>query len=275
MDNVYSNMSFDWIYLRNLRKLEWTKPWVAIENAKRELRLRGGLPTVTELGRSPLPTDYGDWTYIVFGDWTTGQHHEILVYGNMDKGSLDNGKDVLMRLHCACRTNEVYSAVNCECKEELHIAMQLIREEGRGLILYLDQEGRGAGIVGKLAQLNNMFGWTNGKISQKYNDSGERVNTYEAYEQAGYPSEARDFSVAGEMLRGIGVQSVRLLTNNPKKIKAFEACGLTVKSEEIHVTPVNPTIANDLKSKAIKGGHNIRPEHYACDTVVGETERVC
>jgi GTP cyclohydrolase II len=267
MENEDKNsvlFEFDWIYLKKLRTLEWNKPWIAIEHAKRELRKRGGLSNVVELGRAPLPTDFGDWTYIVFGDWTTGQHHEILAYGNLDKGSLGDGKDVLMRLHCACRTNEVYSAVNCECKDELQMAMQLIREEGRGLILYLDQEGRGAGIVGKLAQLSNMFGWENGRISQKFSkETGERVNTYEAYEQAGFPSEARDFSIAGEMLRAIGVSSLRLLTNNPKKIKTFQDMGFFVKAEGIHIEPVNPTIANDLKSKAEKGGHSISPEHYA------------
>ncbi|MCL5010464.1 MAG: hypothetical protein M1289_02575 [Patescibacteria group bacterium] len=217
---------------------------------------------VEELGRAPLPTEFGDWTYIVFGDYTNGSHHEMLVFGNIADGSLGDGRNLLVRMHSSCRTNEVYHAVNCECRKELHEAMKLIQEEGRGVILYLDQEGRGTGIAGKMAQLNGMFGWKNGKIEQKRDSqTGERIDTDRAYKEAGYPSEVRDFTIAGEMLSHTGIKSVRLLTNNPLKIAGIENAGIEVTPVEIHITADNEIIASDLRSKAKNLGHTIREEH--------------
>lgn len=216
---------------------------------------------IEEFGRSPLPTESGDWTYIVYGDKTNGQHHETLVFGNLAEGALGSGEDVLVRIHSSCRTNETYHAVNCECRKELQEAMAMIAQEGRGVILYLEQEGRGTGIAGKMAQLNGMFGWENGKIVQKTDPTtGERIDTDRAYKEAGYPSESRDFSVAGEMLDAIGVRSVRLLTNNPRKIAGIESAGIKVTPIEIHIAPDNEIIASDLRSKAKNLGHRITDE---------------
>jgi 3,4-dihydroxy 2-butanone 4-phosphate synthase/GTP cyclohydrolase II len=228
----------------------------------KEILKKEGEPMIEEFGRSPLPTEFGDWTYVVFGDKTSGDHHEMLVFGNIVDGALGNLEDVLVRMHSACRTNETYHAVNCECRKELHEAMRLIQHEERGIILYLEQEGRGSGIAGKLAQLNGMFGWKDGKIEQKRDPAtGERIDTDRAYKEAGYPSESRDFSVAGEMLRSIGVKSVRLLTNNPNKVAGIESAGIKVTPMEIHIAPDNEIIASDLKSKAKNLGHRIDEEH--------------
>lgn len=221
-------------------------------------------PMLEELGRAPLPTEFGDWTYVVFGDYINGTHHEMLAFGNVANGSLGDGKDLLVRMHSSCRTNEVYHSVNCECRKELHEAMRLIQQEGRGIILYMDQEGRGNGIAGKMAQLNGMFGWADEHVEQKRDpQTGERIDTDRAYKEAGYPSEARDFSIAGEMLRHMCVKSVRLLTNNPLKIAGVENAGIEVTPVEIHITPDNEIIASDLRSKSRNLGHSIKEEHIS------------
>jgi GTP cyclohydrolase II len=252
------------------RRQEWYQPWEVIESAKRFL-MKEGRPMIEEFGRAPLPTEFGDFTYIVFGDFTTGQHHELLVYGNLAEGSLGDGENVLVRMHSSCRTNEAYHAINCECRKELHQAMQLIQQEGRGVIVYLEQEGRGTGIAGKLAQLNGMFGWQDGRIEQKRDPkTGERIDTDRAYKEAGYPSECRDYTVAGQMLQHIGVKSVRLLTNNPQKIAGIESAGIAVTPIGIHITPDNEIIASDLASKAKNLGHAIDPEHYTLNGNGGE-----
>lgn len=108
-----------------------------------------------------------------------------------------------------------------------------------------------------------MFGWQDGKIEQKRDHvTGERIDTDRAYKEAGYPSECRDFSVAGEMLRAVGVTSVRLLTNNPRKIAGIESAGIAVTPVEIHIEPDNEIIASDLKSKAQNLGHKISADQW-------------
>lgn len=235
----------------------WFKPWEA-----KPLAMKEGETKIVELGRAPLPTDFGDYTYIAYGDKSTGEHHNVLVYGNFDEGSLGDGEDVLTRVHSACWTNEVSHASNCECRKEIEETLTQINREGRGVFVYLQQEGRGTGIAGKMAQLGGMFEWQDGKIEQKRDEQGERIDTDRAYKEAGYPSECRDFSVAGEILQDLGVKSVRLLTNNPLKIKAVEDFGIAVTPVGIHIPPENEIIASDLRSKAINLGHSISREHY-------------
>lgn len=236
--------------------------WEEVKAMKEYLRERGE-SLVTKLGEAPLPTDYGDWTYLTFGDRTTGEHHDVLVFGNLADNSLGDGEDVLLRVHSACRTNEVFHSINCECREEMKQAMEKISQEGRGIIIYLEQEGRGTGIAGKMAQLGGMFHWVNGHIEQRRDENGNRIDTDRAYKEAGYPSEIRDFSAAAEILNLLGVKSVRMMTNNPEKIQAMIDAGIEVHQVGIHIQPDNPIIASDLQSKAENLGHYIDPEHYA------------
>lgn len=243
--------------IRANQEEEWYKPWEHIEKNRKLLE---GENMIEEFGRAPLPTDYGDFTYIVYGDLTTGQHHNVLVYGEIS--NLGDGRDILVRTHSACWTNEVAHAVNCECRKEVEETLRMIAQEGQGILVYLDQEGRGTGIAGKMAQLNGMFGWEDGKVKQKRDSEGNRIDTDRAYKEAGYPSECRDFTVAGDILNSLGVKSVRLLTNNPKKVKGIEDCGIKVQPTEIHILPDNEIIANDLESKAKNLGHTIPKEKY-------------
>jgi 3,4-dihydroxy 2-butanone 4-phosphate synthase/GTP cyclohydrolase II len=245
------------------RQAEWSKPWEHRERLQKKL-LEKGLPLVVELGRAPLPTEFGDWTYIVYGDLVSGHHHSVLCFGQLgDELGYSGFDDVLVRLHSSCLTSEVFHAVNCECREELHSAMAAIQQEGMGIILYVDQEGRGTGMMGKLCQLNGMFTWSDsGAIEQQVDSGGSPIDTDKAYRNAGYPSECRDYAVAIEVLNLLQVSSVRLITNNPRKIAALCQAGIAVNPIEIHIPPSNAIVANDLKSKADNLGHSIRPEHY-------------
>ena len=241
--------------IQRTRQDEWHKKWEAIAQSKQELRERGE-SLISLLGIAPLPTEYGDYTYMVFGDKTTGEHHEVLIYGQ----DIGDGENILTRVHSACRTNEVFHATNCECRKELEETFKQIQQERKGIIIYLEQEGRGTGIAGKMKQLEGMFEWRDGKIEQRLTPDGQRVDTDMAYKQAGYQSECRDFSVAGEMLQFIGARSVRLVTNNPVKIRAIEEAGISVVPQEIHIHPDNEIIKSDLRSKAANLGHNIAEE---------------
>lgn len=249
--------------IKRLRREEWHRP-IIFGNIVATMLKEEGVATIEELGRAPLPTEFGDWTYIIFGDLVHGKQHEVLVYGDISKGApYRKYDDVLVRMHSSCRTSEIFHAVNCECREQLHSSMRLIQQEGRGIVIYLDQEGRGNGIVGKLSQLNKMFGWKKRKIDQKKDpQTGESIDTVKAYEESGYSSEARDFSVAGEILKTLGVRSVRLLTNNPQKIEGIESAGIEVMPVEIHIIPANEIIAGDLRSKARNLGHKISEKHW-------------
>jgi 3,4-dihydroxy 2-butanone 4-phosphate synthase/GTP cyclohydrolase II len=245
-----------------LRVQEWTRPWVFEENMKRLLE-KENKKLIQELGRSPLPTEKGDWTYFVYGDMTRGVQHQVLAYGDYSiEKNVRPKENVLTRIHSSCHTNEVFGAVNCECRAQLHEAMKLMQKEGDGIILYLDQEGRGNGIAAKLAQLNGMFGWENGRIVQKRDEFGVRIDTDRAYREAGYPSESRDFAVAGQILQSMGIKSVRLLTNNPRKIRGIAQMSISVTPVEIHITPENEIIATDLQSKAQNLNHNIKEEYW-------------
>ncbi|MEO8581815.1 MAG: hypothetical protein ABI425_04570 [Patescibacteria group bacterium] len=226
----------------------WFLPQEAKNRLKRFLESKG--ESVLELiSSAPLPTAYGDWTVVAFGDKTDGCVHHALVYGDLDKIDF-SGKNVLVRGHSACHTNENLNAINCECRKELHFTMQEIKEEGMGVILYLQQEGRGNGVVGKLDQLQKMFKWEDGKIVQSQDEDGSVIDTIQAYELSGYPTEQRDFGIMGEMLKFLGVEVVRLITNNRHKIEGVESAGIHVNPVEIFIEPDNQIIAADLKAKA-------------------------
>ncbi len=236
---------------------EWQKPWESEQKMREQLK-KNGKSIVVELGRTPLPTEYGDWTYIVFGDRTSGQEHDMMVYGELGKDGLKNGEDLLTRLHSSCRSSELFHAVNCECREELEKALTLIQQEKKGAIVYLHQEGAGNGIVGKLKAYSNLFEWKNGKIVQKTNPkTGKAVNVFEAYDMENIIPEHRDFEVVGAMLKSIGVKSVRLLTNNPKKVNGIESAGIKVKQVGLHIPPKNEMVKAHLKTKATMFGHKI------------------
>lgn len=240
------------------QKAEWERPWIKMEKNLKEMK---GNKIAEILASCPLPTEYGDWTNVLFGDYTTGVTHDALVFGNWRKGSLGSGRDVLTRIHSSCRSSDIFHATNCECAAELREAMARIKREGKGVIIYLDQEGAGNGLVAKLQAFSKAYAWKNGKIAEARDKNGV-ISMYDAYERLGYEAERRNYAVAGQMLKALGVKSVRLLTNNPRKIRGIESAGIKVKRESIHIAPSNRMQSTILKAKARRLGHRISKEKW-------------
>ncbi len=214
------------------------------------------------IGQTPLPTDFGGWTYMVFDEAKTNKKHTLMVYktpGDIKR----HPRDVLVRVHSSCATSELFHANNCECREELEEAMKRIRKEGRGVIVYLDQEGAGNGISAKIKVYAKSFTWSSGKVVPVLDPkTGEHISLYSVYKKLGYLPEARSFGAAADMLKSIGVKSVRLLTNNPKKAEGLSACGISAKLASLHIKPKNKIVAEHLKAKARELGHKISARHY-------------
>lgn len=208
---------------------------------------------IREIGRAPIPTKYGSWTYVAFSH--RDKKHTAVFLGERPTDRC------LVRVHSSCATSELFGAVNCDCREQLDAAMMLMHQEGAGVVVYLDQEGRGTGISGKLAQLNNMFGWENGQIVQRSDHEGP-IDTVKGYQMAGLAPESRDFNVAAQILLHLGVSEVTLLTNNPRKLGFLRDAGLLVSQRELHIAPPNEIVARDLASKARDLGHTISPDQY-------------
>ncbi len=251
---AYEKSKPQWIIDTEVR---WEKPWVKEENARLSLT-RGGHGASKLLASTPLHTQFGNWTYLIFGDYTTGALHSALVYGDYKNGSLGDGKNVLVRVHSKCETSELFHATNCECREELDKAMRQIRRKGRGVLVYLDQEGAGYGLAAKVKAYNMVFEWNKGRITERKDKSGKPLSVYKAYLKMGLKNEGRSFMIAAEMLKSIGVNSVLLMTNNPNKVKGLEDEGIPTKPMGIHIKPKTEEMRHHLRAKAKELGHKIR-----------------
>lgn len=213
------------------------------------------------IGETPLPTEFGGWTYLVFEDLKTYKFHTLLVYKRL-ADIAKHPNNVLVRIHSACASSELFHANNCECREELEEGMKRIKRNGRGIIVYLDHEGAGNGIAAKLMVYSKTFGWKNGRIVQKKDPKTNRnIDTYTTFEKLGYKKEARTFEVAAEMLKYAGVKSVKLMTNNPKKVEGIERYGIPAIPISIHIKPKNRIVSEHLRSKAVNLGHKISERH--------------
>lgn len=191
---------------------------------------------VRRVAVTKLPTSYGgDFTAILYSNDIDRMNHIALV-----KGDIGPDDEVLVRVHSECLTGDVFGSQRCDCGEQLHNAMKMIEHEGKGVILYMRQEGRGIGIVGKLK-------------AYELQDKGK--DTVEANLALGYKADLRDYGVGAQILRDIGVRKIRLLTNNPKKIIGLEGYGLTVVSRVPIETHPHPRNIHYLKVKKTKLGH--------------------
>jgi 3,4-dihydroxy 2-butanone 4-phosphate synthase/GTP cyclohydrolase II len=183
-----------------------------------------------------LPTNYGgEFTAILYANDIDRMNHIALV-----KGDIKPDDAVLVRVHSECLTGDVFGSLRCDCGEQLHNAMKMIDQEGKGVILYMRQEGRGIGIEGKLK-------------AYELQDRGK--DTVEANLALGYKADLRDYGVGAQILRDIGVRKIKLMTNNPKKIIGLEGYGLSVEERvaiEMHPHPKN---IHYLKVKKNKLGH--------------------
>ncbi len=191
---------------------------------------------VRRAAETRLPTRYGgEFRAIVYENDVDAYLHVALV-----KGDVAGDDPVLVRVHSECLTGDVFGSLRCDCGEQLHEAMRMIGEEGRGAILYLHQEGRGIGLVNKL---------------RAYALQDEGRDTVEANEELGFQADLRDYGIGAQILVDLGIRKLRLMTNNPKKIVGIEGYGLEVVERVPIVVPVHPENERYLSTKRDKLGH--------------------
>ncbi len=190
---------------------------------------------VEQMAAVKMPTKYGEFRAYGYVNKLNGEHHVALV-----KGDIGNGEDVLCRVHSECLTGDVFGSARCDCGEQFAKAMQEIEKEGRGILLYLRQEGRGIGLINKL---------------KAYELQEQGMDTVEANLALGFDEDEREYYIGSQILRDLGVKSLRLLTNNPLKIEGLEDFGLTIKERVPIQMDFTPYDKFYLITKKNKMGH--------------------
>ncbi len=191
--------------------------------------------SIRYVATSILPTPFGEFEMHGFEDIETGKEHIALTMGGVD-----DGRPVLARVHSECLTGDALFSMRCDCGAQLEAALKAISKEGRGVLLYLRQEGRGIGLMNKIR-------------AYKLQDGG--ADTVEANEQLGFGADMREYSMCEVILEKLGVETLRLMTNNPRKVEAMEAVGITVIERCPLHTGRNPHNERYLATKAGKLGH--------------------
>ena len=192
---------------------------------------------VKEEIRVKMPTKYGDFELATFEDTKTGELHHALI-----KGEWKTDEPVLVRVHSSCFTGDILHSMRCDCGEQLNAAMEIVEKEGKGVVLYMNQEGRGIGLMNKL---------------KAYKLQEEGLDTVEANEKLGFSMDARDYGVGAQILRKLNISNIRLISNNPKKRAGLLGYGLQiVDTVPIEMAP-NQHNAKYLETKRDKLGHNI------------------
>ncbi len=184
-----------------------------------------------------LPTAYGEFAAVAFREKLTGKHHVALV-----KGEVDGQDDVLVRVHSECLTGDVFHSLRCDCGEQLEVALAQIGAEPRGVLLYMAQEGRGIGLLNKL---------------RAYELQEQGLDTVEANIELGFPADSRDYGIGYQILADLGLTTIRLLTNNPRKMESAVAYGLTVTEQVPIEVPSNVENRRYLQTKREKLGHRL------------------
>src|SRR5881296_2058330 len=192
---------------------------------------------VRRIASAKLPTEYGDFHVYAFENQIDKQTHLAMVCGE-----IKSGKDVLVRVHSQCLTGDVLHSVRCDCGAQLDTAMRRIADEGRGVMLYLNQEGRGIGLANKI---------------RAYELQDEGFDTVEANERLGFKADQRDYGVGVQILRELGIRSMRLLSNNPRKLVGIEGYGLSVSEWISLEIPASESTRRYLKTKKEKLGHKL------------------
>ena len=195
---------------------------------------------VDKLSMIPLPNKYGDFKLILFEDKIHGDHHVALV-----KGDISEDDHTLVRVHSQCLTGDIFGSLRCDCGQQLEGALNRIEKEGKGVLVYLRQEGRGIGLKNKI---------------RAYQLQDDGLDTVEANEKLGYAADLREYGIGAQILRKCGVRKMRLLTNNPQKIVGIEGHGLEVVGREALEFEANHVNEKYLKTKRDKLGHFILGE---------------
>jgi 3,4-dihydroxy 2-butanone 4-phosphate synthase/GTP cyclohydrolase II len=192
-----------------------------------------------------LPTAYGEFTAVAFREKLTGKHHLALV-----KGEVDGESEVLVRVHSECLTGDVFHSLRCDCGEQLDHALRQIAGEDRGVLLYMAQEGRGIGLLSKL---------------RAYELQEQGLDTVEANLELGFAADAREWGIGNQILADLGLSTIRILTNNPKKISGLEGFGLTVVEQVPIEVPPNAENRRYLAAKRDKLGHRLHHQDLRFD----------
>ena len=201
-----------------------------------------------------MPTDFGDFEVVGFRSLVDGKHHVALV-----KGVVDGQEDVLVRVHSECLTGDVFHSLRCDCGQQLEDALRRIEHEGQGVLLYLAQEGRGIGLLNKL---------------RAYKLQEDGLDTVDANLELGLPADLRDYGIGAQILVDLGLTSIRLLTNNPKKIVGLEGYGLTVTDQIPIQHPATVHNADYLRTKRDRLGHLLHHQGLALDEEMILEERI-
>ncbi|HNX69464.1 MAG TPA: bifunctional 3,4-dihydroxy-2-butanone-4-phosphate synthase/GTP cyclohydrolase II [Candidatus Omnitrophota bacterium] len=190
---------------------------------------------VRQISDAQLPTKYGTWIIRIYESLLDGSQHVALVQGKV------GDRPALVRVHSECFTGDVLSSRRCDCQDQLHAAMEMIKKEGAGVILYMRQEGRGIGLANKIKAY---------ALQDKHG-----LDTVQANEALGFKPDLRDYGIGAQILHDLGLSKLRLMTNNPRKIVGLEGYGLEVVERISLHTPANPLSEKYLKTKQEKLGH--------------------
>jgi 3,4-dihydroxy 2-butanone 4-phosphate synthase/GTP cyclohydrolase II len=200
-----------------------------------------------------LPTAFGDFEAFGYRALLDDKHHVALV-----KGDVAGKADVLVRVHSECLTGDVFHSLRCDCGEQLESALAMIEREGEGVLLYLAQEGRGIGLLNKL---------------KAYKLQEEGLDTVDANLRLGLPADLRDYGIGAQILSDLGLSSIRILTNNPKKIRGLEGYGLSVSAQVPIEHLPNPHNEAYLRAKAERMGHTLHHQGLNLDAELLHEER--
>lgn len=206
-------------------------------------RIRPQVPVIAESQKvvveaiAPVPTEHGTFLMYVFRFGDDEREHVAMV-----RGSVAQKRGVVVRVHSECITSEVFHSLKCDCREQLHAALAEIARRDEGVVIYLRQEGRGIGLSNKI---------------RAYALQAHGADTVDANRLLGLPDDARTYDMAAAMLRGLGVESVRLMTNNPAKVEQLRALGIDVVDRIPHVMKPNPHSAAYLEAKRIRMRHEL------------------
>ena len=185
-----------------------------------------------------LPTSHGDFNIIPFRQLSNGQEHVVL-----KKGTWEKDEPILVRVHSSCATGDIFGSLRCECGEQLHHAMEMIEKEGKGVIVYMNQEGRGIGLMNKI---------------KAYALQEQGMDTVDANIHLGFDADERDYGVGASILREIGVSKMRLITNNPVKRIGLEGYGLEIVENVPIEVGINPYNEKYMRTKKERMGHDLK-----------------
>jgi 3,4-dihydroxy 2-butanone 4-phosphate synthase/GTP cyclohydrolase II len=212
---------------------------IKIITIKDLIAYRMKLESIVEKGvEVHLPTSHGDFNLIPFRQLSNGQEHVVL-----KKGTWEKDEPILVRVHSSCVTGDIFGSLRCECGDQLHKAMEMIEEEGKGVIVYMNQEGRGIGLMNKI---------------KAYALQEQGMDTVDANIHLGFNADERDYGVGASILHEIGVSKMRLITNNPVKRIGLEGYGLEIVENVPIEVGINPYNEKYMRTKKERMGHNLK-----------------